>query len=78
MDPLANGVKHPLGWPPDLVKSTIFDDSGRLDLEGQKRSVDLRSDSLGRRPLQPLHPATHRGLIEIAARLDPLVLKWGC
>ncbi len=30
-----------------------------------------------RHPLQPLHPATRAGLIEIARRLDPLVLRWG-
>jgi 2-keto-3-deoxy-L-arabinonate dehydratase len=31
----------------------------------------------GRAPLAPLHPATRAGLIEIARRLDPLVLSWG-
>jgi 4-hydroxy-tetrahydrodipicolinate synthase len=30
-----------------------------------------------RLPLQPLHPAIRAGLIEIARRLDPLVLRWG-
>jgi 2-keto-3-deoxy-L-arabinonate dehydratase len=30
-----------------------------------------------RHPLQPLQPATRAGLIEIAGRLDPLVLRWG-
>ena len=30
-----------------------------------------------RHPLQPLHPATRAGLIEIATPLDPLVLRWG-
>jgi dihydrodipicolinate synthase/N-acetylneuraminate lyase len=30
-----------------------------------------------RLPLQPLHPAARSGLIEIARRLDPLVLRWG-
>ena len=30
-----------------------------------------------RLPLQPLHPATRAGLIEIAKALDPLVLRWG-
>jgi 2-keto-3-deoxy-L-arabinonate dehydratase len=30
-----------------------------------------------RLPLQPLHPAVRAGLIEIARRLDPLVLRWG-
>jgi 2-keto-3-deoxy-L-arabinonate dehydratase len=30
-----------------------------------------------RHPLQPLHPATRQGLIEIATRLNPAVLHWG-
>jgi dihydrodipicolinate synthase/N-acetylneuraminate lyase len=30
-----------------------------------------------RHPLQPLHPATRAGLVEIARKLDPLVLRWG-
>jgi 2-keto-3-deoxy-L-arabinonate dehydratase len=30
-----------------------------------------------RAPLPELHPATRAGLIEIARRLDPLVLRWG-
>jgi 2-keto-3-deoxy-L-arabinonate dehydratase len=30
----------------------------------------------GRHPWPPLHPATRAGLLEIARRLDPLVLKW--
>jgi 4-hydroxy-tetrahydrodipicolinate synthase len=31
----------------------------------------------GRAPLAPLHPATRAGLVEIARRLDPVVLRWG-
>ncbi|MBP0464252.1 dihydrodipicolinate synthase family protein [Roseomonas sp. PWR1] len=30
-----------------------------------------------RAPIAPLHPAARAGLIEIARRLDPLVLRWG-
>ena len=29
-----------------------------------------------RRPLEPLHRATRAGLLEVARRLDPLVLRW--
>ncbi|QRX81455.1 dihydrodipicolinate synthase family protein [Glaciimonas sp. PAMC28666] len=29
-----------------------------------------------RHPLQPMHPATRAGLMQIARRLDPLVLRW--
>ena len=30
-----------------------------------------------RHPVAPLHPATRAGLIEIARRTDPMVLRWG-
>ena len=30
-----------------------------------------------REPVQKLHPATRAGLIEVARRLDPVVLRWG-
>jgi 2-keto-3-deoxy-L-arabinonate dehydratase len=30
-----------------------------------------------RHPIQPLHPETRAGLIEIARRLDAMVLRWG-
>lgn len=36
----------------------------------------VKSDAV-RHPLQPLHPATRAGLIEIARTLDPVVLRWG-
>ena len=36
----------------------------------------IRSE-MTRHPVLPLHPATRAGLIEIARRTDPLVLRWG-
>jgi dihydrodipicolinate synthase/N-acetylneuraminate lyase len=30
-----------------------------------------------RQPMAPLHPATRQGLLELARRLDPLILHWG-
>jgi 2-keto-3-deoxy-L-arabinonate dehydratase len=30
-----------------------------------------------RHPLAPLNPAIRKGLVEIARRLDALVLRWG-
>jgi len=30
-----------------------------------------------RHPIMPLHPATRAGLIELAHRLDPMILRWG-
>jgi 4-hydroxy-tetrahydrodipicolinate synthase len=36
----------------------------------------IRSDAV-RHPLEPLHPSTRAGLLEIACDLDPLALRWG-
>ncbi|HTN83096.1 MAG TPA: dihydrodipicolinate synthase family protein [Sorangium sp.] len=36
----------------------------------------IRSDAV-RHPLEPLHPATRAGLLEIARELSPLALRWG-
>jgi 2-keto-3-deoxy-L-arabinonate dehydratase len=36
----------------------------------------IRSDAV-RHPLEPLHPATRGGLLELAREVDPLVLRWG-
>jgi dihydrodipicolinate synthase/N-acetylneuraminate lyase len=36
----------------------------------------IRSDAV-RHPLEPLHPATRAGLLEIAGELNPLALRWG-
>jgi 2-keto-3-deoxy-L-arabinonate dehydratase len=35
----------------------------------------IRSE-MTRHPMAPLHPATRAGLIEIARRVDPIVLRW--
>jgi 4-hydroxy-tetrahydrodipicolinate synthase len=35
----------------------------------------VRSDRV-RHPQRPLHPATRAGLIELAMRVDPLILRW--
>lgn len=36
----------------------------------------IRSDAV-RHPLEPLHPATRAGLLELAQELQPLALRWG-
>jgi 2-keto-3-deoxy-L-arabinonate dehydratase len=36
----------------------------------------IKSDAV-RHPLEVLHPATRAGLLELAAELDPLALRWG-
>jgi 2-keto-3-deoxy-L-arabinonate dehydratase len=44
--------------------------------ELMKEGGVIRSAAL-RRPLAPVHPATREGLLRVARRLDPLVLRWG-
>ncbi len=36
----------------------------------------IKSDMV-RHPLERLHPATRAGLLELAAELNPLALRWG-
>ncbi|WP_250516084.1 dihydrodipicolinate synthase family protein [Caballeronia sp. INDeC2] len=36
----------------------------------------IRSDAV-RHPLAPMHPAVRDGLLKVARKLDPLVLRWG-
>ena len=36
----------------------------------------IRSDAV-RHPLEPLHPATRAGLLELAREVNPLALRWG-
>lgn len=36
----------------------------------------IRSDAV-RHPLEPLHPATRAGLLELAEEVQPLALRWG-
>ena len=36
----------------------------------------IKSEAV-RHPLEPLHPATRAGLLELARELDPLALRWG-
>ena len=41
-----------------------------------KQGGVIRSDAV-RHPLAPLHPATRRGLLALAAQVAPLALRWG-
>ena len=36
----------------------------------------IKSDAV-RHPLEPLHPATRAGLVELAREVEPLALRWG-
>ena len=49
---------------------------GLLACKALMREGGVIASEAGRHPLSPLHPATRAGLIEIARRLDPLVLRW--
>jgi 2-keto-3-deoxy-L-arabinonate dehydratase len=50
---------------------------GLLACKALMKEGGIITSEIGRHPLAPLHPATRAGLIEIARRLDPLVLRWG-
>jgi len=50
---------------------------GLLACKALMREGGIIACESGRHPLAPLHPATRAGLIEIASRLDPMVLRWG-
>jgi 4-hydroxy-tetrahydrodipicolinate synthase len=36
----------------------------------------IRSDFV-RHPLEPMHPATRQGLLELVREVEPLALRWG-
>jgi dihydrodipicolinate synthase/N-acetylneuraminate lyase len=49
---------------------------GLLACKALMREGGIIASETARHPWPPLHPATLAGLIEIARRLDPLVLRW--
>jgi len=50
---------------PDALRDTIAPPEARII-----------ACEAGRHPFPPMHPEVRRGLIDIARRLDPLVLRW--
>ena len=50
---------------------------GLLACKALMREGGVIAHETARLPLQPLHPATRAGLIELAKGLDALVLRWG-
>jgi 4-hydroxy-tetrahydrodipicolinate synthase len=50
---------------------------GLLACKALMREGGVIANDAPRAPLQPLHPATRAGLIELAQGLDALVLRWG-
>ena len=50
---------------------------GLLACKALMKEGGVIAHETARLPIQPLHPDTRAGLIEIARRLDPLVLRWG-
>jgi len=49
---------------------------GLLACKALMKEGGIIASEAARHPWPPLHPATRAGLIEIARRLDPLVLRW--
>jgi dihydrodipicolinate synthase/N-acetylneuraminate lyase len=49
---------------------------GLLACKALMKEGAIIASEAARHPCPPLHPATRAGLIEIARRLDPLVLRW--
>lgn len=49
---------------------------GLLACKALMKEGGIIASEAARHPLPALHPATRAGLIEIARRLDPLVLRW--
>jgi len=50
---------------------------GLLACKALMREGGIIASDAPRHPIVPLHPATRAGLIEVARRLDPMVLRWG-
>jgi 2-keto-3-deoxy-L-arabinonate dehydratase len=59
--PLINWENRQCGL---LASKALMKEGGVIDCEAP------------RHPLPPMHPASRTGLMEIARRLDPLVLRW--
>jgi len=50
--------------------------SGLLTCKALMKEGGIIACEAPRHPLPPLHPATRKGLLDVARRLDPLVLNW--
>ncbi|HKX09188.1 MAG TPA: dihydrodipicolinate synthase family protein [Stellaceae bacterium] len=50
---------------------------GLLACKALMKEGGIIASDAARHPWPPLHPPTRAGLLEIARRLDPLVLRWG-
>ena len=50
--------------------------SGLMACKALMKEGGIIASDAPRRPLTPLHPATRQSLVEIARRLDALVLRW--
>jgi 2-keto-3-deoxy-L-arabinonate dehydratase len=51
--------------------------AGLLAAKALMKSGGVIECEAPRHPLAPMHPETRSGLLEVARRLDPLVLRWG-
>jgi len=50
---------------------------GILTAKALMKAGGVIASDAGRHPFPPMHPEVRRGLLDIARRLDPLVLRWG-
>ena len=57
--------------------SLAVNESGLIACKALMKEGGVIKHDTVRLPLQPLHSAVRAGLIEIANRLGPLVLRWG-
>ena len=64
---IMNGVTGRMGTNQHLIRSI---------LAIMKEGGVIASDAV-RHPLEPLHPETRRGLLELASELDVVALRWG-
>ena len=49
---------------------------GLLASKALMKAGGIIASDAARHPIPPLHPATRAGLLELAQRLDPLILRW--
>jgi 4-hydroxy-tetrahydrodipicolinate synthase/2-keto-3-deoxy-L-arabinonate dehydratase len=51
--------------------------AGMLAAKALMKEGGIIACDVPRHPMPPMHPETRRELLDIARRLDPLVLRWG-
>ena len=62
---------------PELCNPIGTVQGGILTAKALMKEGGVIACEAGRHPFPAMHPEVRRGLIDIARRLDPLVLRWG-